>query len=60
MENYKPQKFWAKYSLNTNWLIIKENHLNWIDFYVLQTFQQINQLLKQQNAVKVGSVEIIL
>ena len=41
-------------------MIAKGNHLIWKGFYVLQTFQQINQLLKQQNAEKVAFVVIIL
>ena len=39
-------------------MIVKGNHLIWKYFYVLQTFQQINQLSKQQNAVVIIEAEL--
>ena len=35
METSTPRDFSAKYSLNTNQLIVKDNHLIWKNFYVL-------------------------
>ena len=47
-------KIFAKHKL-----IVKDNHLVWKGFYVLQTFQHVIRLSKQQNAEKVAFVVII-
>ena len=56
--NFENSKLKAKYSLD--WLIDWKRQPSWKGFYVLQGFQQINQLSKQKNAEKVAFVAIML